>query len=74
MLSLWKAFIVINLTTYFVVQYKECLISLGSHIPSRLFLLLTMGAFTLTAVKMVSNSIARLHFYSGSIWEVLKNQ
>lgn len=56
MLPLWKAFIVINLTTLFVVQYKERLISPGWHIPSRV-LLLTMGAFTLTVVKIVSNPL-----------------
>lgn len=56
MLSLWKAFIVIKLTRLFVVQYKECLISPGWHIPSRA-LLLTMGAFTLTVAKIVSNTL-----------------
>lgn len=56
MLPLWKAFIVINLTTLFVAQYKEHLISPGWHIPSRV-LLLTMGAFTLTVVKIVSNPL-----------------
>lgn len=66
MLSLWKAFIVINLTTLFVVQYKECLISLGWHIPSRV-LLLKMGTFALTVAKIVSNPIARHCFHSGFI-------
>jgi len=73
MLSLWKAFIAINLTTLFVIQYKECLISLAWHIPSRV-LLHKVGAFALTVAKIVPSPTARHRFYSGFIWEILKNK